>query len=53
VPERRRRLGVVRGTSPALDEALQFCRVLHEDLKPTRPFCAALDAAGLLVPHQA
>jgi hypothetical protein len=41
-----------RGTGAA-DEALQFCRALHEDLKQTRAFCAALDAAGLLVANQA
>jgi hypothetical protein len=39
--------------SAALDEALQFCRTLHEELRQTRAFCAALDAAGLLVPNQA
>jgi SapC protein len=40
-------------STQTLDEVLQFCRALHDDLKQTRSFCEALETAGLLVANQA
>jgi hypothetical protein len=40
-------------STKTLDDVLQFCRALHDDLRQTRAFCEELDKAGLLVPNQA